>query len=413
VIAWLKRRLSLPDSTPPALVLAVFFYLWHILCSGFVASSECFVAFSMMAFLWALYRKQIKVSPHILFLPLAVYGIDSTVSALAAPAEIHAFGENALWLKMALFAVSLTLFREVPHARELALRALLIFAAFASTWGLVQFFVLARRDLEHRITGPSTHVMTLSGLLLATSLVFLILWIHERANLWLLAGTILVSFTLLLTLTRSAWLGWLVAVSVLLILRWPRALVFAVPLLVFFISFMPLPLFSRVVSSFSTRQSSNLDRIRMVQAGVEIIKDYPLLGVGPANIKEVYPLYRKHDAPRFRIPHLHNNVVQLWAERGILALAAYVLLNVLFLRECWRAWRGPESRFAEIGVAVVVALAAAGLFEFNFGDTEVFWMLLDVCALVIAFTERGGQAIPPVRTGRIACPPSGVPVNGP
>ena len=44
--------------------------------------------------------------------------------------------------------------------------------------------------------------------------------------------------------------------------------------------------------------------------------------------------------------------------------------------------------FAEIGVAVTVALAAAGLFEFNFGDTEVFWVMLDVFALVIVFTER-------------------------
>jgi len=122
-------------------------------------------------------------------------------------------------------------------------------------------------------------------------------------------------------------------------------------------------------------------------------------------MKEVYPLYRKHDAPRFRIPHLHNNTVQLWAERGVLALAAYILLNVLFLRECWRAWGGPESRFAEIGVAVAVALASAGMFEFNFGDTEVFWMLLDLFALVIAFTERPRQMNEPAL--------GAVPVNGP
>ena len=184
------------------------------------------------------------------------------------------------------------------------------------------------------------------------------------------------------------------------------ALVFAAPLLVFFLIFMPSGLFGRFVSAFDTKQESNLDRIRMIQAGVEIIKDYPLLGVGPANVKEVYPLYRRHDAPRFRIPHLHNNIVQLWAERGILALAAYILLNLLFLRECWRAWRGPTSRFAEVGVAVVVGLATAGLFEFNFGDTEVFWILLDVMALVVAFTE-------PDRRGRIARPPAAVPVNGP
>jgi len=105
-------------------------------------------------------------------------------------------------------------------------------------------------------------------------------------------------------------------------------------------------------------------------------------------VKEVYPLYRKHDAPRFRIPHLHNNVIQLLAERGVLALVAYLFLQFLFLRECARGWGGPNARFAEVGVAVAVAMMAAGMFEFNFGDTEVFWILLDVFAIVIAFIER-------------------------
>ena len=404
-MGWLRRFLSLPDATATPVVLAIGFYCSHLICSGWVASSECWVAFSMMAFLWALYRKLITVSFHILYFPLAVYGIDSTVSAFAAPRAIHAFGENALWLKMCLFPVALILFRQVPRSRELALRALMIFGVFSASYGLFQYFVLAQGDLEHRITGPAAHVMTLSGLLLPSALLFLILWMHDRRNLWLLGGTAIVTLALLLTLTRSAWLGWLVAVSVLLILKRPRALIFAAPLLVFFVIFMPMPLFSRVVSAFDVRQSSNLDRIRMIEAGVEIIKDYPVLGVGPANVKEVYPLYRKHDAPRFRIPHLHNNVVQLWAERGVLAVAAYILFNLLFLRECARAWRGPESRFAELGVAVAVGLAAAGMFEFNFGDTEVFWILLDICALVVAFTER------PRPSNELR--PGGVPVNGP
>src|SRR5437764_14186540 len=112
----------------------------------------------------------------------------------------------------------------------------------------------------------------------------------------------------------------------------------------------------------------------MVQAGVEIIKDYPLLGIGPANVKEVYPLYRKHDAPRFRIPHLHNNLVQLWAERGILALTAYLMLLGLFVGQCWSAARerrlesggsAAALRYAEAGMAGAVALTRAGLFRFN------------------------------------------------
>jgi O-antigen ligase len=390
VVAWFLR---LPPETPLAVLMAFFWFNYHVFCSGWVASSECGAAFAMIATIIALWRRELRPSFHILYFPLVVYGIASTASAITAGRSSHAFGESALWGKMMLFPTALIIFRNIPHSREFVLRWLLRFAVFASAYGLVQFFLFGARDLDHRITGPAAHVMTLSGLLLPISLVFLVLWIHDLRNLWLMGGTILTSLALLLTFTRSVWIGWLVATGTLFVLKRPRALVFAVPLLVLFVSFLPMPLFTRLASTFDTRQSSNLDRIRMVQAGVEIIKDYPLFGVGPANMKEVYPLYRRHDAPRFRIPHLHNNVIQLWAERGILAVAAYLLLLGLFLRECARAWRGEQSRWAEVGVAVTIGLAIAGLFEFNFGDTEVFWVLLDIYALVIASIEAADRRI--------------------
>jgi O-antigen ligase len=386
---FLQRRLGLPEETPTPVALAVLFYVGKLFCSGWVASSEIF-AFATMAMVgYLLYKRVFTPSFHILYVPLALYGLDSTISALTAGRHIHSFGEGALWGKILLFPAVLILLRNVPRARVAAIRMFLIFGVFAAGYGFVQYFAFTRQhDLEHRITGPSAHVMTLSGLLLPVALVFLVLWIYDLRNILLIIGVVMTHFALLLTYTRSVWLGWIVAVAVLLALKWPKALAWAVPVAILVISFAPLPFFSRVISSFDVRQSSNLDRIRMAEAGIEIIKDYPLFGVGPANVKEVYPLYRKHDAPRFRIPHLHNNVIQLWAERGVLALVAYLFLQFLFLRQCARAWGGPATMFAEIGVAVTVALAAAGLFEFNFGDTEVFWIMLDVFAMVIVFTER-------------------------
>ena len=170
-----------------------------------------------------------------------------------------------------------------------------------------------------------------------------------------------------------------------------------------FLTFMPMSFFGRLVSTFDVEQSSNLDRIRMAEGGIEMIKDYPVMGVGPAYIKEVYPLYRRADAPRFRIPHLHNNVLQLWAERGILGLAAYLVLIGLFLRECIRGWNGPSREFAQAGVAITVGLAVAGLFEFNFGDTEVFFMTLGLMALIVAFLERPDETAPnELRPGVVA-----------
>ena len=368
---------------PPLLRWAVFFYLGHLIFQGKIAGSELGAFGAIFCVGWAAVRKEIDLRWHILCYPLAIYGIASTLSALLSFRRIHQGAEGMLWFKMLIFPCALTLLLAIPILREWALWAHMIFGSGIAIWGLIEYFFFDQRDLEHRINGPSTHVMTYSGLLLPLSLLFLVLYVHRRQ--WpILVSAILTSSAILLTFTRSVWLGWLIAVGLLLLVtRW-RWLFYAIPLLLLFVTFMPEPLFGRLWSTFSTTQSSNLDRIRMLEAGVEIIRDYPLLGVGPANVKEIYPLYKKHDAPRFRPPHLHNNVVQIWAERGILALAGYLLLLALFVRECIRKWRGPGRMWAEAGVAVTVGLTYAGLFEFNFGDTEVFYLMLDLYALVIA-----------------------------
>jgi len=382
----LSRLLRLPSDTPRAVQLSIAFYLAHILLEGKIALSELTIAAALACALWAIWKRQLTASFHILYLPLLIYGLASTISALIADREIHSFGENMLWMKLLVFPYAVSVLREVPRTRQLVLNAFLTFGIFSGLYGLFQYVVLNRRDLEHRITGASTHVMTFSGLLLPLSLLFLIMAFHRR-TWWLYGGALLTSVVLVLTFTRSVWIGWAGAVVVLILLVRPRSILYVAPLALWFVILSPLSVFGRMVSTFDTTQSSNFDRIRMLQGGVEIIRDYPLFGVGPANVKEIYPLYRKPDAPRFRIPHLHNNVVQIWAERGILALWAYLLLLVLFLRECARFWGSPGRMYAQIGVAVVVSLTCAGMFEFNFGDTEVLLALLDLFALVMVSCE--------------------------
>jgi O-antigen ligase len=366
---------------------ASILYLLHILFIFKTALLELSAFFSIFCLGWALARKEARFSFQILYYPLFVYGLVSSVSAAFAETRIHQGYEGMLWFKMLIFPCAVMLYRQVPRLRELAVYAYATVAGGGACWGLLQFAFLDRRDLEHRISGPSSHVMTYSGVLLPLSLMMLILFWRQR-KWWQLVACVLSSLTLLLTFTRSVWLGWAVAAFVVVMLSRARLLVWAAPAVVLFITFMPLDLFSRLVSTFDTQQSSNFDRIRMLQAGVEIIRDHPVLGVGPANVKAAYALYRKHDAPRPRPPHLHNNVVQLWAERGILGLCAYLLLLALFFCECARGWRGPQRMWAEIGVAVAVSLTVAGLFEFNFGDTEVFYMMLNLFALIVIQLER-------------------------
>jgi O-antigen ligase len=379
-------RHHLPD-TGLLVRAACVFYLLHILFQAKVAGLELSAFFCLLCLGWAASRKEIKLSFQILYFPLLAYGIASTTSALLATEQTRAFADGMLWFKMLIFPGAVILFREVPRLRDLAVVGYAAFATTIATYGLYEFFLLDRRDLENRITGPASHVMTLSGLLLPLALMFLFLWLHQR-KWWQLTAGSLATITLLLTFTRSVWIGWTVAIVTLLIATRARLVFHALPLVIIFVTFLPLSLFGRLVSTFDTRQLSNFDRIRMVEAGFEMIKDRPLLGVGPANVKSTYSLYKRPDAPRSRPPHLHNNVVQIWAERGVLALSAYLLLLGLFLRECIRGWHGPGRMWSEIGIAAAVSLTVAGLFEFNFGDTEVFYLLLNLFALVVVSLER-------------------------
>lgn len=366
---------------------AAVLYILNILLTVKIALVELTAFWAIFFLCWAIARREAAFSWHILYFPLIVYGLVSTTSAIFAERRIHSAYEGILWFKMLIFPCAVMLYRQIPRLRELATYAFAMVAGGGAIWGLIEFVFFDRRDLEHRINGPSSHVMTYSGIIMPVSVMMVILFWRER-KWWQFAAAMLSSLTLLLTFTRSVWLGWGVALLVVVLITRARLAFYALPALVLFVTFMPLPLFSRLISTFDARQSSNFDRIRMLEAGVEMIKDHPLLGVGPANVKEAYSIYRRHDAPRPRPPHLHNNVVQLWAERGILGLGAYLLLLALFLRECVRGWHGPGRTWAEIGVAVAVSFTVAGLFEFNFGDTEVFYMMLNLFAFVVVALEQ-------------------------
>lgn len=391
------------DHRSPLVITSAVIYILHILFQGKIAPLELCAFWSIFLLGWSMARGEVRFSWHILYFPLILYGVVSTTSALLAERRLHVYGEGMLWFKMLIFPAAVILFRTMPRFRELVVYAHATFVGILSAWGLYEFIVLDRRDLEHRITGPSTHVMTFSGLLLPLSLMLLVFWWHER-RWWQITAGSLGTLTLLLTFTRSVWLGWIVAAFVILVALRARLAFYALPVLILFITFLPLDLFSRVISTFDVKQESNFDRLRMLEAGAEMIRDFPLLGVGPANVKETYSIYRRHDAPRARPPHLHNNVVQLWAERGILGLGAYILLLALFLRECIRGWRGPRRMWAEAGVAIAVSLTVAGLFEFNFGDTEVFYLMLNLFALVVVSLEQAepvanahaGEVVPAV-----------------
>ena len=136
----------------------------------------------------------------------------------------------------------------------------------------------------------------------------------------------------------------------------------------------------------------------MWRSGLSMIADHPLLGVGPGEVRTWYQHYRRPEAVRPSTGHLHNSAIQIAAERGLPALIAWIWLWVVFFREGWRIL-GRTDRESPMRRALVCASLAgaagflvAGLFEHNFGDSEVATVVLALMAQPwVVARELGGS----------------------
>jgi O-antigen ligase len=134
----------------------------------------------------------------------------------------------------------------------------------------------------------------------------------------------------------------------------------------------------------------------MWQAGVDMVLDKPVFGQGPGMILAVYPRYRWPEAPNPRQPHLHNNLFQVAAERGLPGLAFFLWWATAALAAALGESRrgaseGPGTAWAAGGVlGALAAVLVAGLFEYNLGDSEVLMLFLLLTA--VPFALRNARA---------------------
>ena len=189
-----------------------------------------------------------------------------------------------------------------------------------------------------------------------------------------------------LTFTRSAWVGVLVAVAVLFILKDARLLALLPVLGLAAYLLAPDRIATRFTSIFDLHDPTNRDRVAMLREGRSMIAAHPVTGVGPNMVERVYEEYRDPTAVAKVNPHLHNVPLQIAAERGLPALAVFVGFLVLLTRDLMRTFRtdGIPRTLAATALAAIVAMLTAGMFEYNFGDSEFLMLFLTLVTLPFA-----------------------------
>jgi len=208
------------------------------------------------------------------------------------------------------------------------------------------------------------------------------------------------AWALLVSRTRNAWIGALAGVGLVMLLRAGKASLFALAgVVLLLVVARPAALVDRLTLT----DASAVDRYYMWQAGIDMIRDKPVFGQGPGMILLKYPSYRWPEAPNPQAPHLHNNLLQLAAERGLPCALFWLWWMGSALAVAWRESqrllrpdRREDAWVAVAALAAWFAVMVAGLFEYNFGDSEVLMFFLLVTALPSALRRQ--RALLPVST---------------
>jgi len=196
------------------------------------------------------------------------------------------------------------------------------------------------------------------------------------------------SWAVVISRTRNAWLGALVGLGVIAILRAPKLLWGLAAAVAVVLVLRPAP----VVGRLTVVDPSSVDRYYMWQAGIDMIRDKPVFGQGPGRILAVYPEYRWPQAPNALQPHLHDNALQIAAERGLPCLVWWLWFVAAAMGDAWREVRRGAGWPAVAAFAFLAAFMAAGLFEYNFGDSEILMFTLLVAALPYALRRQRTRA---------------------
>ncbi len=374
----------------------------------------CCVAFWLLLTLTD--KPAYNVTPiHIL---VFVYWGIATVATSLSPVKKAAFaGWTKLTLYLVLFALCARLLKS-SRIRSWLIAVYLHISLIVSVNGLRQWFFGAEAlatwvdpasplSKTTRVYSYLGNPNLLAGYLLpAVILSFTAIFVWRSGFTKALALTMFIvnSACLVLTFSRGGWIGLVVSFLVLLVLLlywWsidmpPFWRTWSLPILlgslgaVFVLAILFVePVRERVLSIFAFRgDSSNNFRINVWIGVIEMIKDYPVIGIGPGNsaFNKVYPLYQ---LPKYTALSAYSVFLEVAVETGLIGFFCFLwLLIVTFnsgliqLRRLMLQ-RNVEGLWLIGGIAALVAMLGHGLVDTVWYRPQVntlWWLMVGLVA---------------------------------
>jgi O-antigen ligase len=393
------RTSETPSATPPTLLLLA-------LVAGLAASISLSQASLAALAVWLAWRGRRAVggAGWPLTVPISGFAGWTIVSALTSAAPADSLLAAKSLLSLAAFWIVLRALPDAGRAHWFA-TALFVGLTAVALFAVVQVGTCSEARLDRvepawpplvrswfgkcrRAHGFFSIYMSLAGVL-SVVLMLTLPRLRTLASHRVVAALAWVAGVLALGLTyvRGAWIGFVAGVLTLAVTLPRQAAILVGVVLVAGSAMLAPGILDRVGTMGSLADDTARDRLAMLTAGLRLVREYPVLGVGPGEVKRLYPEYAPPEALRRRTSHLHNTPLQIAVERGVVGLALWVAIFVEFFSRSVRILRrlpadaAADRALVAGSIAAIAAFLVAGLFEYNFGDTEVLLVALSVMAL--------------------------------
>ncbi|HLI95671.1 MAG TPA: O-antigen ligase family protein [Candidatus Baltobacteraceae bacterium] len=188
---------------------------------------------------------------------------------------------------------------------------------------------------------------------------------------------------LALTFSRAGWMGFAAAIAFLAFVSGRVRRRYAPVILLGGLAAV------LIVFNAHHNPAENYTRLSIWQAGIEIVRRFPLTGVGPFDFARIYPLVRLPDGDITAF-HAHSFLLTIFAELGIVGVIAVL----------WVWWRFAQTLHSELRtappahatLAIAVAAGLVGTWVQGVIDTVsvvIFGLWLPSMALALVLAEHG------------------------
>ena len=382
-----QKRLHLSDN-------AIFFFLIIQVVSVMVSVAASSIAFGIAVALW-LAKMVLDRRPLVQRTPLDYFFLAYVLAEILSTATAAAPAESFLNMKRLLLIVVVYLTASVAYGEK---RIKLLLGLLVGVASVLSILEIAMLFLHHQSRlHLFQHYMTTGGMKMVVLLLLVPFLLHRETPVKLKVGGIIalvpVFVALLLTYTRSAWLGFVAGAVVMGAARYRWVLPSLLVLVLAFFLFAPASLTERATSIVDPNDPTVASRLTMWSTGLKIFADHPLLGIGDVDVHEAYARYKSPGDEEFG-GHLHSNYVQLLVTLGSFG---FVVVMALFLRilttefQKFRQWRS-DWLFGSLSLgslSVFVGFLVAGLFEWNFGDHEIMTLVWATVGLSLVGDRDG------------------------